>query len=84
MVVKARLLGARIVVVDSSYRDAPRSSKIAGTWRGSLLAVRDITWCLWRLRLVGVRHRRQPAAASRGGRARLAPASRAAGRAPTK
>jgi glycosyltransferase involved in cell wall biosynthesis len=53
MAVKARLLGARIVVVDTRYRARSGRSKIAGTWRGSLLAVRDITWCLWRLRLCG-------------------------------
>ena len=53
MAVKARLLGARIVVVDTRYRARSGRSKIAGTWRGSLLAVRDITWCLWRLRLFG-------------------------------
>jgi glycosyltransferase involved in cell wall biosynthesis len=53
MVVKARLLGARIEVVDTRYRARRGSSKIAGTWRGSLLAVRDITSCLWRLRLFG-------------------------------
>ena len=46
MAVKARLLGARIVVVDTRYRRRAGRSKIAGTWRGSLLAVRDITWCL--------------------------------------
>ncbi len=55
MAVKARLLGARIVVVDTAYRRRAGRSKIAGTWRGSLLAVRDITWCLVRLRLVGFR-----------------------------
>ncbi len=53
MVVKARLLGARIEVVDTRYRARRGSSKIAGTWRGSLFAVRDITSCLWRLRLFG-------------------------------
>ncbi len=53
MAVKSRLLGARIVVVDVRYRRRAGRSKIAGTWRGSLLAVRDITWCLVRLRLFG-------------------------------
>ncbi len=37
------------------YRRRRGRSKIAGTWRGSLLAVRDITWCLCRLRLFGFR-----------------------------
>ena len=55
MAVKARLLGARILVVDTHYRLRAGRSKIAGTWRGSLLAVRDITWCLARLRLCGFR-----------------------------
>ncbi|HMK92326.1 MAG TPA: glycosyltransferase family 2 protein [Thermoleophilia bacterium] len=53
MAVKARLLGARIVVVETSYRLRAGRSKIGGTWRGSLLAVRDISRCLWRLRLHG-------------------------------
>jgi hypothetical protein len=30
-------------------------SKIAGTWRGTFGAVRDIFWCLLRLRLFGFR-----------------------------
>jgi dTDP-L-rhamnose 4-epimerase len=55
MAVKARLLNARILVVDTPYRLRSGRSKIAGTWRGSLLAVRDITWCLARLRLCGFR-----------------------------
>lgn len=53
MAVKARLLGARILVVDTPYRLRVGRSKIAGSWRGSLLAVRDIAWCLCRLRLCG-------------------------------
>ncbi len=53
MAVKSQLLGARIVVIDVRYRRRAGRSKIAGTWRGSLLAVRDITWCLVRLRLFG-------------------------------
>ncbi len=53
MAVKARLLGARIVVVDTPYRPRAGRSKIAGSWRGSLLAVRDIASCLCRLRLWG-------------------------------
>ena len=55
MAVKARLAGARIAVRDTSYRRRLGSSKIAGTWRGSALAVRDISWCLLRLRLFGFR-----------------------------
>ncbi len=50
---KARLAGARIAVRDTRYRRRVGSSKIAGTWRGSALAVRDISWCLLRLRLFG-------------------------------
>jgi glycosyltransferase involved in cell wall biosynthesis len=53
MAVKAQLLGAGILVVDAQYRLRTGPSKVAGTWRGSLLAVRDITWCLARLRLFG-------------------------------
>ena len=55
MVVKARLAGARIVVRDTSYRPRAGRSKIAGTWRGTVGAVRDIFWCLLRLRLLGFR-----------------------------
>ena len=55
MAVKARLLGARIVIRDTRYRARAGASKIAGTWRGSALAVRDIFWCLLRLRLLGFR-----------------------------
>ena len=57
MVVKARLVGARIAVRDTRYRPRAGSSKIAGTWRGTLGAVRDIFWCLLRLRLFGFRPR---------------------------
>ena len=57
MVVKARLVGARIVVRDTRYRPRAGRSKIAGTWRGTLGAVRDISWCLLRLRLFGFRLR---------------------------
>jgi glycosyltransferase involved in cell wall biosynthesis len=53
MVVKASLLGARIYTIDARYRARAGRSKIAGTWRGSALAVRDIGRCLWRLRLHG-------------------------------
>jgi glycosyltransferase involved in cell wall biosynthesis len=73
MVVKARLLRARIEVVASSYRERRGSSKIAGTWRGSLLAVRDITWCLWRLRLVGFVTGDSPPRPVRGWLRRAAP-----------
>ncbi len=55
MVVKARLMGARIAVRDTAYRSRVGRSKIAGTWRGTLGAVRDISWCLLRLRLLGFR-----------------------------
>jgi glycosyltransferase involved in cell wall biosynthesis len=55
MVVKARLLGARIALRDTRYRPRAGHSKIAGTWRGTLGAVRDISWCLFRLRLFGFR-----------------------------
>ena len=65
MAVKARLAGARIVIRDTRYRSRAGASKIAGTWRGSALAVRDIFWCLLRLRLLGFTarppgHRRGP------------------------
>lgn len=53
MVVKAHLAGARIVVRETRYRPRAGRSKIAGTARGTLGAVRDITWCLVRLRLRG-------------------------------
>ena len=55
MVVKARLVGARMAVRDTRYRPRAGRSKIAGTWRGSALAVRDIFWCLLRLGLFGFR-----------------------------
>lgn len=57
MAVKARLAGARIALRDTRYRRRAGTSKIAGTWRGSALAVRDITWCLLRLGLFGFRVR---------------------------
>ncbi len=53
MLVKAHLLGARIVVRETRYRPRAGRSKIAGTARGTFGAVRDITWCLVRLRLLG-------------------------------
>jgi glycosyltransferase involved in cell wall biosynthesis len=53
MLVKARFAGARIAVRDTRYRQRAGRSKIAGTWRGTLGAVRDIVWCLLRLRLLG-------------------------------
>ena len=53
MLVKAHLAGARIVVRETRYRPRAGRSKIAGTARGTLGAVRDITWCLVRLRLLG-------------------------------
>jgi glycosyltransferase involved in cell wall biosynthesis len=55
MVVKARMAGACIAMRDTAYRPRAGRSKIAGTWRGTLGAVRDITWCLVRLRLHGFR-----------------------------
>ena len=57
MMVKANMAGARIAVRDVAYRPRAGRSKIAGTWRGTLGAVRDITWCLVRLRLLGFRPR---------------------------
>jgi glycosyltransferase involved in cell wall biosynthesis len=57
MVVKARLVGARLLIRDVRYRPRAGRSKIAGTWRGTLGAVRDIFWCLLRLRLFGFRLR---------------------------
>jgi glycosyltransferase involved in cell wall biosynthesis len=53
MAVKAHLVGARIMTRETSYRQRAGRSKIGGTWRGSALAVRDITWSLVRLRLAG-------------------------------
>lgn len=53
MAVKAHLAGARIVTRETRYRRRAGRSKIGGTWRGSLLAVRDISWCVARLRLRG-------------------------------
>ena len=55
MAVKARFVGARIVVRDTRYRPRAGHSKIAGTWLGTIGAVRDIFWCLLRLRLCGFR-----------------------------
>jgi glycosyltransferase involved in cell wall biosynthesis len=55
MAVKAHLVGARIAVRETQYRPRAGASKIAGTWRGSALAVRDIFWCLLRLGLFGFR-----------------------------
>jgi glycosyltransferase involved in cell wall biosynthesis len=62
MAVKARLAGARIAVRHTRYRLRAGRSKIGGTWRGSAAAVRDISWCLARLALLGYRPR-----ATRGG-----------------
>jgi glycosyltransferase involved in cell wall biosynthesis len=55
MVVKAKMAGARIATRGVAYRPRAGRSKIAGTWKGTLGAVRDITWCLVRLRLLGFR-----------------------------
>jgi glycosyltransferase involved in cell wall biosynthesis len=55
MVVKAHLLGVRVVTRETRYRPRAGSSKIAGTWGGTSGAVRDIFWCLLRLRLFGYR-----------------------------
>lgn len=55
MLVKAHLTGARIAVRETRYRPRAGRSKIAGTARGTVGAVRDITWCLVRLRLLGFR-----------------------------
>ena len=55
MAVKAHLAGARIAVRDTRYRARAGGSKIAGTWHGSALAVRDIFWCLLRLGVTGFR-----------------------------
>jgi hypothetical protein len=53
MAVKAHLAGARIAGRDTRYRARAGASKIAGTWRCSALAVRDIFWCLLRLGVTG-------------------------------
>ena len=71
MAVKARLAGARIAVRDTRYRARAGSSKIAGTWRGSALAVRDITGvcCAWACSASGrVRRPAAPEPASRRSR----------------
>jgi hypothetical protein len=57
MAVKAHLAAARIVVRDARYRERAGRSKIGGTWRGSAAAVRDISWCMLRLTVVGFRSR---------------------------
>jgi glycosyltransferase involved in cell wall biosynthesis len=59
MLVKAHLAGARIAVRETRYLPRAGRSKIAGTARGTGGAVRDITWCLVRLRLRGLRLRRR-------------------------
>jgi glycosyltransferase involved in cell wall biosynthesis len=51
MAVKAWLNGARVVSREVRYRRRSGASKIAGSWRASFGAVRDITWCLVRLRI---------------------------------
>jgi glycosyltransferase involved in cell wall biosynthesis len=53
MAVKAHLAGARIMTRETAYRQRAGHSKIAGTWLGSWRAVRDIAWCVGRLRLRG-------------------------------
>lgn len=53
MAVKAHLTGARLRLVEVSYRPRTGSSKIAGSWRGTVGALRDISWCLLRVGLVG-------------------------------
>ena len=55
MLVKAHLAGARIALRETRYRPRAGRSKIAGTAQGTIGAVRDITWCLVRLRLLGFR-----------------------------
>jgi glycosyltransferase involved in cell wall biosynthesis len=60
MLVKAHLAGARIAVRETRYRPRAGRSKIAGTARGTFGAVRDITWCLVRLRLFGLPAARRP------------------------
>jgi hypothetical protein len=51
MTVKARLVGARITVLETAYRPRPGSSKIAGTLRGTLGAFAGIFGTMMRLRL---------------------------------
>jgi glycosyltransferase involved in cell wall biosynthesis len=55
MAVKAHMLGMRVATRTTRYRRRSGSSKIAGTWPGTLGAVRDIFWCLLRLRICGYR-----------------------------
>jgi hypothetical protein len=57
MVVKARLMGARIAIRHTRYRRRAGRSKIAGTLGGTLGAARDIVWSIVRLRLCGFRPR---------------------------
>jgi hypothetical protein len=40
-------------VRDTRYRPRAGQSKIAGTWKGTLGAIRDILWSILRLRLLG-------------------------------
>lgn len=55
MAAKARLAGARILVMEARYRPRLGGSKIAGSWRGTWGALRDIYWCLLRLGWRGFR-----------------------------
>ncbi len=55
MVVKAHLLGAPIATRYVRYRARAGRSKIAGSWQGTAGALRDIVWCLLRLRILGYR-----------------------------
>jgi glycosyltransferase involved in cell wall biosynthesis len=55
MAVKAHLAGARIMTLETRYRQRSGRSKIGGTWVGSARAVGDILWCVARLRVRGFR-----------------------------
>lgn len=70
MVVKAHLVRGRILVREATYRRRRGASKIAGTARGTMGAVRDIFWCLVRLRLFGFRLDR-PETSTKGAAVRL-------------
>lgn len=80
MAVKAQLAGARLQLCEVAYRPRAGTSKIAGSWGGTLGALRDIAWCLLRVGLCGFtmlgpdgRLQRRPPAVCRRRRAGPAP-----------
>ena len=53
MTVKAHVLGARIIAMETAYRERRGQSKIAGTWRGTLGAFGGIFGTMLKLRFAG-------------------------------